>query len=75
MTQMLVRSTHSTVASAGNRAGTAGDRPENSSDCEVEPRALTYRQARAILRAHDQHFACRQYLAAVAYLSADNDVD
>ncbi|WP_281186383.1 hypothetical protein [Nocardia crassostreae] len=41
----------------------------------MDPRVLNYRQARAILRAHDQHFACRQYLAAVAYLSADNDVD
>ncbi|MEC3918781.1 hypothetical protein [Nocardia sp. CDC160] len=57
---MLVRSTE-----------TAAD----SGDCAVEPRSLTYRQARSILRAHDQHFACRQYLAAVAYLSADNDVD
>ncbi len=46
-----------------------------SGDCDVDPRVLNYRQARAILRAHDQHFACRQYLAAVAYLSADNDVD
>ncbi|MFI6871749.1 hypothetical protein [Nocardia sp. NPDC050406] len=46
-----------------------------SGDCEIEPRALTYRQARAILRAHDQHFACRQYLAAIAYLSADNNDD
>ncbi|MEV0465875.1 hypothetical protein ACWCW7_04135 [Nocardia tengchongensis] len=63
MTQMLVRSTDS-----------AG-RGENSGDCAVEPRSLTYRQARAILRTHDQHFACRQYLAAIAYLSADNDVD
>ncbi|WP_157535278.1 hypothetical protein [Nocardia inohanensis] len=44
-------------------------------DCEIEPRGLTYRSARAILRKHDQHFACRQYLAAIAYLSADNDVD
>ncbi|WP_040816477.1 hypothetical protein [Nocardia concava] len=61
MTQMLVRSTD--IAA------------DNSGDCEAEPRSLTYRQARAILRAHDQHFACRQYLAAVAYLSADNDVD
>ncbi|WP_327140177.1 hypothetical protein [Nocardia sp. NBC_01327] len=43
--------------------------------CENEPRSLTYRKARALLRVHDQHFACRQYLAAVAYLSADNDVD
>ncbi len=44
-------------------------------DCEIEPRGLNYRRARTILRAHDQHFACRQYLAAIAYLSADNDVD
>ncbi|WP_157573816.1 hypothetical protein [Nocardia jejuensis] len=48
---------------------------EISGDCDAEPRGLSYRQARTILRAHDQHFACRQYLAAVAYLSADNDVD
>ncbi|WP_369638987.1 hypothetical protein [Nocardia sp. JMUB6875] len=61
MTQMLVRSTDIAADSSG--------------DCAAEPRSLTYRQARAILRAHDQHFACRQYLAAVAYLSADNDVD
>ncbi|QLY27527.1 hypothetical protein [Nocardia huaxiensis] len=51
------------------RTDTSGD------DCAVEPRGLTYRSARAILHAHDQHFACRQYLAAIAYLSADNDVD
>ncbi|WP_433561332.1 hypothetical protein ACQP1O_27500 [Nocardia sp. CA-151230] len=63
MTQMLVRSTD--VAARNDIPG----------DCAVEPPTLTYRQARAILRAHDQHFACRQYLAAVAYLSADNDVD
>ncbi|MGW4351076.1 hypothetical protein ACWELJ_03200 [Nocardia sp. NPDC004582] len=63
MTQMLVRSTD------------AASRGDHSGDCETEPRSLTYRQARAILRAHDQHFACRQYLAAIAYLSADNDVD
>ncbi|AYF78810.1 hypothetical protein D7D52_07330 [Nocardia yunnanensis] len=62
---MLVRSTDST----------AGHRADIAADCDIEPRSLTYRQARAILRAHDQHFACRQYLAAVAYLSADNDVD
>ncbi|MFE2999178.1 hypothetical protein ACFXG4_29745 [Nocardia sp. NPDC059246] len=63
MTQMLVRSTD--VAA----------RDDGPGDCAVEPRTLTYRQARTILRAHDQHFACRQYLAAIAYLSADNDVD
>ncbi|MBL1074145.1 hypothetical protein JK358_07025 [Nocardia sp. 2] len=48
---------------------------DTTGDCDVEPRNLNYRRARTILRAHDQHFACRQYLAAVAYLSADNDVD
>ncbi|MEU1204860.1 MULTISPECIES: hypothetical protein [Actinomycetes] len=63
MTQMLVRPTD------------AAARGDQSGDCEAEPRTLTYRQARAVLRAHDQHFACRQYLAAIAYLSADNDVD
>ncbi|MTE15633.1 hypothetical protein GLP40_23040 [Nocardia sp. CT2-14] len=57
---------HSTAVTARN------DIPR---DCSIEPGTLTYRQARAILRAHDQHFACRQYLAAIAYLSADNDVD
>lgn len=40
-------------------------------DCGVEPRGLTYRQAREILRLHEVHGPqCRQWLAAAAYLSA-----
>lgn len=70
MTQMLSRSGSSRSSGAGIAHYT-----EASGDCSVDPRSLNYRQARAILRAHDQHFACRQYLAAVAYLSADNDDD
>lgn len=70
MTQMLSRS----GTPRSNGSGIA-HYTETSGDCSVDPRSLTYRQARAILRAHDQHFACRQYLAAVAYLSADNDDD
>lgn len=70
MTQMLSRS--GTQHSSGSGIAHYTD---ISADCSIEPRALTYRQARAILRTHDQHFACRQYLAAIAYLSADNDDD
>ncbi|WP_280251064.1 hypothetical protein [Nocardia abscessus] len=49
--------------------------PEFSmSDCAVEPRGLTYRQARDILYAHEVHGPqCRQWLAAAAYLSAGLD--
>ncbi|MGQ4601209.1 hypothetical protein [Nocardia sp. R6R-6] len=44
------------------------------SDCVVEPRGLTYRQARDILTAHEVHGPqCRQWLAAAAYLSAGLD--
>ncbi|WP_454198792.1 hypothetical protein [Nocardia sp. Marseille-Q1738] len=44
------------------------------SDCAVEPRGLTYRQARDILSAHEVHGPqCRQWLAAAAYLSAGLD--
>ncbi|BDT91997.1 hypothetical protein [Nocardia sp. CY41] len=44
------------------------------SDCGVEPRGLTYRQARDILSAHEVHGPqCRQWLAAAAYLSAGLD--
>ncbi|MBF6191481.1 hypothetical protein [Nocardia implantans] len=43
-------------------------------DCSVEPRGLTYRQARDILYAHEVHGPqCRQWLAAAAYLSAGLD--
>ncbi|MBF6327781.1 hypothetical protein [Nocardia transvalensis] len=42
-------------------------------ECALEPRDLTYRRARAILRAHDRHLGCRQWIAAAAFLSADND--
>ncbi|WP_282782182.1 MULTISPECIES: hypothetical protein [unclassified Nocardia] len=70
MTQMLQHS--GTPRSIGSGKAHFTD---ISGDCSVEPRALTYRQARAVLRAHDQHFACRQYLAAVAFLSADCDDD
>lgn len=48
---------------------------DTSSDCAVEPRDLTYRRARAILRAHDRHVGCRQWIAAAAYLSAGLDYD
>ena len=49
--------------------------PEFSmSDSAVEPRGLTYRQARDILYAHEVHGPqCRQWLAAAAYLSAGLD--
>ncbi|WP_174186187.1 hypothetical protein [Nocardia barduliensis] len=44
------------------------------SDCAVEPRGLTYRQARDILYTHEVHGPqCRQWLAAAAYLSAGLD--
>ncbi|MFE7745636.1 hypothetical protein [Nocardia sp. NPDC057455] len=44
------------------------------SDCGVEPRGLTYRQARDILYTHEVHGPqCRQWLAAAAYLSAGLD--
>ncbi|MBF6338984.1 hypothetical protein IU450_24260 [Nocardia abscessus] len=44
------------------------------SDCAVEPRGLTYRQARDILYVHEVHGPqCRQWLAAAAYLSAGLD--
>ncbi|MET9029223.1 hypothetical protein ABZW96_26935 [Nocardia sp. NPDC004168] len=40
----------------------------------MEPRGLTYRQARDILYAHEVHGPqCRQWLAAAAYLSAGLD--
>ncbi|WP_433192381.1 hypothetical protein ACQP1G_27125 [Nocardia sp. CA-107356] len=43
-------------------------------DCAVEPRGLTYRQAREILHLHEVHGPqCRQWLAAAAYLSAGLD--
>jgi hypothetical protein len=42
-------------------------------DCATEPRDLTDPGARAILRAHDRHVGCRQWIAAAAYLSADLD--
>lgn len=43
-------------------------------DCGIEPRGLTYRQAREILRLHEVHGPqCRQWLAAAAYLSAGLD--
>ncbi|WP_433526667.1 hypothetical protein ACQPZ2_18510 [Nocardia pseudovaccinii] len=43
-------------------------------DCGVEPRGLTYRQAREILHLHEVHGPqCRQWLAAAAYLSAGLD--
>ncbi|MGW4716508.1 hypothetical protein [Nocardia sp. NPDC004260] len=45
-----------------------------ATDCSVEPRGLTYRQARDILYAHEVHGPqCRQWLAAAAYLSAGLD--
>ena len=44
-----------------------------SGDCAVEPPDLTYLRARAILRAHDRHTGCRQWIAAAAYLSAGLD--
>ncbi|MGK8524130.1 hypothetical protein ACRS6B_22420 [Nocardia asteroides] len=40
----------------------------------MEPRGLTYRQARDILHVHEVHGPqCRQWLAAAAYLSAGLD--
>ncbi|WP_280266880.1 hypothetical protein [Nocardia wallacei] len=42
-------------------------------DCADEPRDLSYRRARTILRAHDRHVGCRQWVAAAAYLSAGLD--
>ena len=52
-----------------DRVGSA----EIISDCAAEPYDLTYRRARAILRAHDRHIGCRQWIAAAAYLSAGLD--
>ncbi|MFI5776550.1 hypothetical protein [Nocardia sp. NPDC051570] len=63
MTQMLQHS--GTCDSVG---GT-----DSVGDCSVEPRELTYRGARAIMRTHDRHFGCRQWVAAAAYLSAGLD--
>ncbi|WP_194818947.1 hypothetical protein [Nocardia sp. XZ_19_385] len=49
-------------------ADAVGDR------CGVEPGSLTYRRAREILYVHEVHGpACRQWLAAAAYLSAGLD--
>ncbi|MEV6280035.1 hypothetical protein [Nocardia sp. NPDC051832] len=43
-------------------------------ECGDEPGSLTYRRAREILYAHEVHGpACRQWLAAAAYLSAGLD--
>jgi hypothetical protein len=53
--------------------------PESSSgvegfdDCATEPGNLTFPRARIILRAHDRHLGCRQWIAAAAYLSAGLD--
>ncbi|MFC6010540.1 hypothetical protein [Nocardia lasii] len=48
--------------------------PFSSTACSDEPNALTYRQAREMLRQHDIHGPqCRQWLAAAAYLSAGLD--
>ncbi|RDI67801.1 hypothetical protein [Nocardia pseudobrasiliensis] len=63
MTQMLQ---HSGPCDSVGSADSIGD-------CADEPRELTYRRARALLRAHDRHLGCRQWIAAAAYLSAGLD--
>lgn len=57
------------------RAAGPSSMPEPTvADCNSEPRGLTYRQAREMLRLHDAHGpTCRQWLAAAAYLSAGLD--
>ncbi|WP_024804587.1 hypothetical protein [Nocardia sp. BMG51109] len=56
---------------SGTRDSTVG--ADTSDDCADEPCNLTYRRARTILRAHDRHVGCRQWVAAAAYLSAGLD--
>ncbi len=49
------------------------DNAAQSGDCGMDPPDLTYSRARAIMRTHDRHFGCRQWVAAAAYLSAGLD--
>jgi len=60
-----------TIRPAGIREPLGGAAP--SGDCGNEPRDLTYAHARTLLRAHDRHVGCRQWIAAAAYLSAGLD--
>ena len=60
-----------TIRPAGTREPLGGAVP--AGDCGTEPLELTYARARAILRAHDRHVGCRQWIAAAAYLSAGLD--
>ncbi|GAB2724263.1 hypothetical protein [Nocardia thraciensis] len=56
---------------SGTRAPAAGS--DDSDDCADEPHGLSYPRARTILRAHDRHVGCRQWIAAAAFLSAGLD--
>ena len=56
---------------SGTRDSAVGT--DSSDDCADEPSNLTYRRAHTILRAHDRHVGCRQWIAAAAYLSAGLD--
>jgi|GEM_PF-5047431 hypothetical protein len=47
--------------------------PALPGDCGVEPPDLTYSRASIILRAHDRHLGCRQWIAAAAYLSYEDE--
>ncbi|MFJ1454936.1 hypothetical protein [Nocardia wallacei] len=60
-----------TLQHSATRSSAAG--ADLSDDCADEPHNLTYRRARTILRAHDRHVGCRQWVAAAAYLSAGLD--
>lgn len=64
-----------TISGGGIDTLRQGSAPECAPlDCTVEPRGLTYRQAREILHLHEVHGPqCRQWLAAAAYLSAGLD--